>query len=103
MDESNGQDERGDTACPVETAISSIGGKWKMLIIRATLLEGASRFNELARKLDGISNKVLSENLRALEYDRIIVKDDEGRYGLSPVGSALLPIFKALGEWGQQL
>ena len=54
--------------CPVATTVRLIGNKWKLLIIR-DLLEGARRFGELKKSVSGISQKVLSENLRALESD----------------------------------
>ena len=60
-------------ACPVATAVSLIGGKWKLLILR-NLRMRPWRFNELQKSLEGISQKVLTESLRSMEADGIIVR-----------------------------
>ena len=57
--------------CPVATTINLIGNKWKLLIIR-DLLGGTKRFGELRKSLPGISQRVLTENLRALENDGLL-------------------------------
>ena len=59
--------------CPVATTVSLIGNKWKLFILRS-LLAKTCRFNELQREIPGISQKVLTENLRALENDGLIVR-----------------------------
>ena len=58
--------------CPVATAVSLIGGKWKLLILR-NLKERPWRFNELQRSIDGISQKVLTESLRPVSYTHLDV------------------------------
>lgn len=58
--------------CPVATTVDLIGNKWKVLIIRE-LLKGTYRFNELHRSIEGINQKVLTENLRKLEADGIFI------------------------------
>ena len=89
--------------CPVEAAIEVIGGKWKMLILRHLLLHGPHRFNQLALKLE-ISNKVLTENLRALAEAGLITHPETGAaYELSERGASLMPVFAALAEWGAPL
>ena len=62
--------------CPVATAVSLIGGKWKLLILR-NLKERPWRFNELQRSIDGISQKVLTDSLRQMMSDGNY--DDSGR------------------------
>ena len=57
--------------CPVATTINLIGNKWKLLIIR-DLLDGTKRFGELRKNLTGISQRVLTENLRDLENDGLL-------------------------------
>lgn len=57
--------------CPVELTLKLIGNKWKVLIIR-DLLTGTKRFNELKKSLDGVSQKVLTSNLRSMEDDGLI-------------------------------
>ena len=60
-------------ACPVATAVALIGGKWKLLILR-NLKARPWRFNELQRDLSGVSQKVLTENLREMEEDGLIIR-----------------------------
>lgn len=92
--------------CPVATTVRLIGNKWKLLIIR-DLLEGARRFGELKKGVSGISQKVLSENLRALESDGIISREVFAEvpprvlYSLTDVGRSLLPVIDAMADWGE--
>ena len=60
-------------ACPVATTVQLIGSKWKLLILR-NLMMRAWRFNEMRRDLEGVSQKVLTDSLRALEEDGIITR-----------------------------
>lgn len=74
--------------CPVATAVTLIGGKWKLLIIR-NLRVRPWRFNELRRDLEGISQKVLTDSLRQMEDDGLVFRHDYGEnpprveYGLT--------------------
>lgn len=92
--------------CPVATTVRLIGNKWKLLIIR-DLLEGAQRFNELHRSLDGISQKVLTDSLRSMENDGIIIRTvypevpPRVEYALSPLGETMRPVLDAMKEWGE--
>jgi DNA-binding HxlR family transcriptional regulator len=91
--------------CPVATVVELIGNKWKLLIIR-NLLAGTSRFNELQRGIPGISQKVLTQNLRALESDGLVVRTvfpevpPHVEYSLSDMGKTLDSIFKYMIDWG---
>ncbi|CZQ98114.1 Hypothetical protein Tpal_2221 [Trichococcus palustris] len=91
--------------CPVATTVDLIGNKWKLLILRE-LLAGTKRFSELKRAVDGISQKVLTENLRALERDGIVdrvvypVIPPKVEYSLSELGDSLRPIITAMQAWG---
>lgn len=71
-------------ACPVATTVSLIGSKWKLLILR-NLLARPWRFNELKKDLSGISQKVLTDSLRSLEDDGIVIRTSLSR-GPSPGG-----------------
>lgn len=62
-------------ACPVEITMGLIGDKWKVLIIR-DLLTGTKRFGELKKSLSGITQKVLTNNLRQMEASRTYFKKD---------------------------
>lgn len=92
--------------CPVATAVQLIGNKWKLLILR-NLLSDRQRFNELWRSIPGISNKVLTENLRALERDGIIIRTVFPsvppcvEYRISPLGETMRPIIASLENWGK--
>ena len=62
--------------CPVATAVSLIGGKWKLLIIR-NLKERPWRFNELQRDIEGISQKVLKDSLRQMIDDGLVYRHEQ--------------------------
>ena len=92
-------------ACPVATTVGLIGNKWKLLIIR-NLLVGPQRFNELRRGIPGISQKVLTQNLRSMENDGILVRTVypevpvRVEYALSDLGNSMRPIIAAMEQWG---
>jgi DNA-binding HxlR family transcriptional regulator len=92
-------------ACPVATTVNLIGNKWKILILR-DLLSGTKRFGELRRSVTGISQKVLTDNLRALEEDGIITRKifaevpPRVEYSLTELGDSLRPVINVLAEWG---
>ena len=91
--------------CPVATAVSIIGGKWKLLIIR-NLKERPWRFNELQRDIEGISQKVLTDRLRQMFDDGLVYRHDyqeippKVEYGLTELGKEMLPIIDALADFG---
>ena len=91
--------------CPVATAVQLIGNKWKLLILR-NLLARPWRFNELLKSIPGLSQKVLTDNLRAMEKDGIITRTvypevpPRVEYALSELGESMRPIIKALEVWG---
>ena len=91
--------------CPVATTVQLIGNKWKLLILR-NLRMRPWRFNELQKSLEGISQKVLTESLRSMEADGIIVRTvyaevpPRVEYSLSELGETMRPILDAMQEWG---
>lgn len=91
--------------CPVATTVQLVGSKWKLLIIR-NLRERPWRFNELQRDLAGISQKVLTDSLRALEADGIVTRTvyaetpPRVEYALSDLGETLRPLLDAMEQWG---
>ena len=93
--------------CPVATTVQLIGNKWKLLILR-NLLVRLWRFNELMKSLDGISQKVLTESLRSMESDGIIIRTvypevpPRVEYALSELGESMRPILDAMQAWGQE-
>ena len=92
-------------ACPVATTVSLIGSKWKLLIMR-NLLARPWRFNELRKDLDGISQKVLTDRLRSMEADGLVVRTvyaevpPRVEYALSPLGESMKPLIKSMETWG---
>jgi DNA-binding HxlR family transcriptional regulator len=96
------------TACPVEQAIHVIGGKWKLLILRALLLNGPQRYNELLAIVAGISSKELTRNLAELSASGLIARSPAEPlaatpYTLTELGQGLMPTFESLLTWGQKL
>lgn len=91
--------------CPMATAVSLVGGKWKLLIIR-NLRMRSWRFNELQRDLEGISQKVLTDSLRQMMDDGLVYRHDYQEmpprvdYSLTELGEKLLPIMDALADFG---
>lgn len=91
--------------CPVATTVGLIGNKWKLLILRE-LLTGTKRFGELRSGITGISQKVLTQNLRSMEEDGIIEREvyaevpPRVEYFLSDLGQSLKPIMSVMEEWG---
>ena len=90
---------------PVASAVSLVGGKWKLLIIR-NLRMRSWRFNELQRDLEGISQKVLTDSLRQMMDDGLVYRHDYQEmpprvdYSLTELGEKLLPIMDALADFG---
>ena len=91
--------------CPVATTIRLIGNKWKIFIIQR-LLDRPWRFNELRRSIAGISERVLTDNLKELEADEIITRTVypevpvRVEYALSETGESMRPIIASMQEWG---
>ena len=91
--------------CPVATTINLMGNKWKLLIIR-DLLASTRRFGELRKNLEGISQRVLTQNLRELENDGLIKRKvyaevpPRVEYSLNELGRSLLPIISTMADWG---
>lgn len=92
--------------CPVATTVQLIGNKWRLLIMR-NLLVRPWRFNELQRNLEGISQKVLTDCLRSMESDGIIVRTaypevpPRVEYSLSELGESMRPILSSMEQWGK--
>ena len=91
-------------ACPVETTLSLIGDKWKVLILR-DLMPGTKRFGELKKSIGSVSQKVLTAQLRAMEDSliyRMVLPEVPPRveYSLTALGRSLQPILTAMQQWG---
>lgn len=92
-------------SCPVERTLEVIGGRWKVLILRE-LFGGVKRFGQLHRALSGITQKMLTQQLREMESDGIIHREvylqvpPKVEYSLTPLGESLKPIIQSMHEWG---
>ena len=92
-------------SCPVERTLEVIGGRWKVLILRE-LFPGVRRFGQLHRALHGITQKMLTQQLREMEEDGIIHREiylqvpPKVEYSLTPLGESLKPILDSMHEWG---
>src|ERR1044071_7552430 len=93
--------------CSVETTLAVIGGRWKVLILQQ-LLDSIRRFNELHRALAGITHKTLTQQLRELEADGIIVRKvyaqipPKVEYSLTALGKTLKPVLVAMHRWAEE-
>jgi DNA-binding HxlR family transcriptional regulator len=94
--------------CPVEATLTVMNGRWKVLILRE-LLQGVKRFGELHRALTGVTQKMLTQQLRELERDGILHRKvypqvpPKVEYSVTPLGESLKPILKAMQAWGLRL
>lgn len=93
-------------ACPVETTLLLIGNKWKVLILR-DLINGTKRFGELKKSIGGISQKVLTAQLRDMEEKGLVNRKvyaevpPRVEYTLTETGYSLKPILDAMDNWGR--
>lgn len=89
----------------VNATLKILSGKWKILILYS-LCEGTKRFNELRRLIPGVTQRMLTNQLRELEEDRIIERKvyaqvpPKVEYSLSEIGQTLTPVLIALKKWG---
>ena len=91
--------------CALQSALESIGGKWKLPILCSLLANGTSRYNELLHNVQGISNTMLSQTLKELERDRLVLRKEylevpvRVEYELSDRAKKLQPILGQLIRW----
>lgn len=94
-------------ACPVEATLTLIGDRWKVLILR-DLMEGTRRFGELKKSLGGITQKVLTANLRQMEDTGLLTRKvyaevpPRVEYTLTDTGYSLRPVLDAIAAWGAE-
>lgn len=94
-------------ACPVETTLTLISDKWKVLILR-DLLPGTKRFGELRKSIGHVSQKVLTAQLRQMEQSGLVNRKvyaevpPKVKYSLTDVGYSLKPILDAMWTWGEE-
>ena len=94
-------------ACPVETTLTLIGDKWKVLILR-DLLTGTKRFGALKKSVGNVSQKVLTAQLRDMEESGLVNRrayaevPPRVEYSLTELGQSLKPILDSLWTWGEE-
>jgi DNA-binding HxlR family transcriptional regulator len=94
------------TGCPLTAALAAIGGKWKMIILY-WLADEPAHFAALRRKMSGISQKVLTQQLRELQADGLVHRRAAERlaqpvvYSLTPYGRSLMPLIESVRRWGR--
>ena len=94
-------------ACPVETTLTLIGDKWKVLILR-DLMPGTKRFGELKKSIGNVSQKVLTVQLRAMEESGLVHREvyaevpPRVEYSLTELGKSLKPILDSMWAWGEE-
>ncbi len=92
--------------CPVEAAMDIISGKWKVVLL-FHIMDGTKRFNELGRLLPGLTQRMLTNQLRELEADGVIARTvypevpPKVEYSMTPFGMTLEPLLKALWVWSE--
>ena len=92
-------------ACPVETTLTLISDKWKVLILR-DLMPGTKRFGELKKSIHGVSQKVLTAQLRQMEANGLLQRTvypevpPRVEYSLTELGRSLKPVLDVMENWG---
>ena len=92
--------------CNVDDALNILVGKWKPIILLTLLKEGTKRFSDLKRSVPGITQKMLTNQLRDLEQEDIITRKvylqvpPKVEYSMTEYGKTLEPILVAMHEWG---
>lgn len=97
-----------DYHCPIEYTLNLIGGKWKLLILYHLMNDKIKRYGELKRSVVGITHKMLAQQLKELEADGLVVRNEyhqippKVEYSLSERGITLLPVLGSLYKWGKK-
>ena len=91
--------------CAISTTLHALGGKWKTIVLWH-LVDKTRRFGEIQRLVKGVTHKMLAQQLRELEADRLIERKvyaevpPRVEYSLTPYGRTLIPVLNAMAEWG---
>ena len=93
------------STCPAELTVKLIAGRWKIVILWY-LFQDVKRFSELRRALTGVTQKVLTQQLREMERDGMIARQVFAQvplkveYSVTPLGASLKPVVEAMHQWG---
>lgn len=97
-----------ENSCPVTATMKVLGGKWKPILINAIYLTAPARFGELKRSVVGITQSMLTQQLRELEDDGLISRKiyaeipPRVEYTLTEFGLTLSPIMQSMAKWGKE-
>lgn len=97
-----------ETSCPVTATMQVLGGKWKAILINAIYHTSPARFGELKRSIKGITQSMLTQQLRELEEDGVISRKiyaeipPRVEYTLTEFGLTLSPIMQSMAKWGEE-
>ena len=97
-----------DAHCPSRRLLETIGDKWASLVIVALGLHGSQRYTELANLIAGVSQKMLTQTLRNLERDGLVIRTVTPSvpvrtdYELTPLGESLLDVLRHLKDWAEE-
>ncbi len=92
-------------ACPLQRAMDMIGGKWKLSILCSLTVDGSTRYNDLKRKMNGISNTMLAKSLKEMEEDGLVTRTEymevpiRVEYEITEKAKALGPILVQMAQW----
>ena len=96
-----------DEQCPVGEALAMVGGKWKMRILCSLYVDGTQRYNDLKKKIRGITSAMMSSSLKDLENDGLVTRKQfetippKVEYALTDRGKELWPILHRLAHWAR--
>lgn len=98
-------DSEKDNLCPAPIIFTMIGGKWKLAILKTLIFKGTKRFSEFRREIDGITQTMLTKQLRELEVDGLIERKAYAEvpprveYTATANGLSLKPVYEAMHHW----
>ncbi|MEM9632990.1 MAG: helix-turn-helix domain-containing protein [Pseudomonadota bacterium] len=98
-------DDQDTRLCPAPVIFNMIGGKWKLTILQILIFRGTKRFGELQREMDGITQTMLTKQLRALEDDGLVNRKvyaevpPRVEYSATPDALALKTMFQTMHQW----
>lgn len=96
-----------ESECPIQFTLNLIGGKWKLVILWHLSFDGVMRYGEIKKSLSEITHKMLSQQLKELEADGFVHREEyhqippKVEYSLTDLGKSLLPILQSIFNWGK--
>jgi DNA-binding HxlR family transcriptional regulator len=94
--------------CSITYTLSVVGGKWKWIILYKLFQNGVQRYGEIKRAIPSITHKMLSQQLKELEYEQLVHREEyhqippKVEYSLTEKGNTLIPILQLMFRWGAE-